>query len=111
MSLALSDVTNTQTNTFNPVGGGGGGVVSRLIRNVNYLCIICVVVCFVVCLFGLVGAAVMIGSGGSGVRSVTLETLTSSAVKWRNVFKASSDFYWSADHFIIHRCVCVCTAF
>lgn len=73
------------------------GVVSHPIKNVNYICIVCIVV---VCLFGLVESCDR--DQGGGEVPVTLELFTSSlpstislshlAVKWRNVFKASSSF-------------------
>ena len=79
----------------------------HLIRNVNYLCIVCTVV---VCLFGLEESCDR-DQGGVWVCvcvcvcvcvSLTLELFASSlpsavslshlALKWRNVFKASSNF-------------------
>lgn len=85
--------TNTQTNLHTILQG----VVFHLIRNVNYLCIVCPVV---VCLCGLVESCDR--DQGGAAASMTLELFASSlpsslslshlAVKWRNVFKASSNF-------------------
>lgn len=97
------------------------GVVFHLIRNVNYLCIVAAVVCLFVCLSwwrATIEIREVLWRHSSRSPPHYFEPpLSHLAVKWRNSFKASSSFYWSADHFIIRRCcslhawvcvICVC---